>query len=260
MIDNEGPWGGPVSQPRRASRRLRLALWLGVLALAGAALWLLWRAFPGQLSGSDRGFVWYDVGLFALVSSGVVFASRRRLGEAARHAAIWCAVIAVLVLGYTFRDELIWVGLKVRAELIPAYAAPGAPHTLIVNQSDDGNFYVMGEVNGTPVRFLIDTGASDIALCRADARRLGIDLASLKFDHPYETANGIGYGAALTVDRIAVGPIRLSQVPVSINQTAMQTSLLGMAFLKRLDAFEIRGRRLILRYAPGSAAPFALSH
>jgi len=248
MIDDEGPWSGPPPRPRRTGSRLRLALWLSLLGLAGAALWLLRRAFPGQLSGSDRAFVWYDVGLFALVSSGVVFASRRRLGEAARHAAIWCGVIAVLVLGYTFRDELIWVGLKVRAELIPAYAAPGAPHTLIVNQSDDGNFYVMGEVNGTPVRFLVDTGASDIALCRADAERLGFDLASLKFDHPYETANGTGYGASLTVDRLGVGPIRFSQVPVSINQADMETSLLGMAFFKRLDGFEIRGRRLILRY------------
>ncbi|MDQ2861936.1 MAG: TIGR02281 family clan AA aspartic protease [Pseudomonadota bacterium] len=250
MTDNEGPWGDAGPPPRRPIRRLRLALWLGLLALAGAAVWLLWLAFPGQLSDLDRGFVWYDVGLFALVSSGVVFASRRRLGEAARHAAIWCAVIAILVLGYTFRDQLVMVGLKVRAELIPAYAVAGAPHTLIVNQSDDGNFYVMGDVNGIPVRFLIDTGASDIALCRADAKRLGIDLATLRFDHTYETANGTGYGASLTVDRLNVGPIHFSRVPVSINRADMATSLLGMTFLKRLDGFEIRKGRLILRYEP----------
>ena len=252
MSDNEGPWGGSQPRPepprRGADRRARLVLWVALLAAAGAGVWMLWRAFPGQLSGSDQGFVWYDCGLLALVSSGVVFASRRRLGEAARHVLIWGAVIAVLVLGYTFRDELLVVGQKVRAELIPAYAITTAPHTLVLNHSDDGNFYVMGAVNGAPVRFLLDTGAGEIVLSPADAGRLGIDLASLKFDHPYGTANGVGYGASLTVDHLAVGPIRLSHVPVSINQAAMDTSLLGMTFFKKLDAFEIRGRRLILRW------------
>ncbi len=209
---------------------------------------MLRRAFPGQLSASDQGFVWYDFGLLALVSSGVVFASRRRLGEAARHALIRGAVIVALVLGYTFRDELLAAGQKVRAELIPAYAIATGPRTLALNQSDDGNFYVMGAVNGTPVRFLLDTGASDIVLSPADAGRLGIDLAALKFDRPYGTANGVGYGASLTVDRLAVGPIRLSQVPVSINQAAMDSSLLGTTFFRKLDAFEIRGRRLFLRW------------
>jgi aspartyl protease family protein len=249
MSDHDGPWGAHRPPPApRARRRSRVILWLALLATACAGIWMLERAFPGQLSGADRAYVWLDFGLLALVSSGIVLAPRRRLGEVARHALIWAGVATVLVLGYTFRDGLLWVALKVRSELIPAYAVAAAPHTLVLNQSDDGNFYVMGVVNGTPVRFLVDTGASDIVLSPGDAERLGIDLASLKFDRPYQTANGTGFGASIAMDRLSVGPIRLTQVPVSINQASMETSLLGMTFFRKLDSFEIRGGRLFLKW------------
>jgi len=248
MSDHDGPWGEPRPHPPRADRPIRVILWLLLLAAAAAGIWMLGRALPGQLSGADLAYVWLDFGLLALVSSGVVFAPRRRLGQLARYALIWTGVATAMVLGYTFRDELAWVGLKVRSELIPAYAVAAAPHTLVLNQSDDGNFYVIGAVNGSPVRFLVDTGASDIVLSPADAERLGIDVASLKFDHPYQTANGTGFGATLSVDRLAVGPIWLTQVPISINQADMETSLLGMTFFKNLDSFEIRGGRLFLRW------------
>jgi len=248
MSDHDGPWGGRRPPAPRAGGRFRLVIWLLLLAAAAAGVCVLGWAFPGQLTGANQAHVWLDFGFLALVSSGIVFAGRRRLGEVARHAMIWAGVATVVVLGYTFRDELAWVGLKVRSELIPAYAVAAAPHTLVLNQSDDGGFYVMGEVNGIPVRFLVDTGSSDIVLSTADAERLGIDLASLKFDHPYQTANGTGFGASLEVDRFAIGPIRLTHVPVSINQAAMETSLLGMTFFRGLDSFEVRGERLFLRW------------
>lgn len=204
--------------------------------------------FPGELSGTDKARVWYDFGFLALISSGLVYASRSRLRQAARHGLIWIGVAVVLVLGYTFRDDLLGVVLRVRSELIPGFAVETAPRSLVVSQSDDGNFYVMGKVNGAPVRFLLDTGASDIVLSPGDAQRLGIDLTALDFDRAYETANGVGHGAAFTLDHLAVGPIALTQVPVSINQAPIGSSLLGMTFFRHLDAFEIRGRRLFLRW------------
>ena len=95
---------------------------------------------------------------------------------------------------------------------------------------------------------MIDTGATDIVLDPSDAKRLGIDLDSLKFDRPFGSANGIGYGAKTVVESLAVGPIQLSNVEVSINKAEMGASLLGMAFLKRLKSYSVSGGKLILRW------------
>ena len=99
-----------------------------------------------------------------------------------------------------------------------------------------------------PYRFLVDTGASDIVLDPADAQRLGIDLGSLTFDRPFGSANGIGYGAKTVVGGLSVGPIAFTNVEVAINKTRMGSSLLGMAFLKRLKSYSVSGGKLVLRW------------
>ena len=251
MTDHEGPWGGvqtpppPPPPPRPGHRRL---IWLVALAAFAAGLWELSRLFPGQLAPSDWAQVWRLFGLLALVSSGVVYATGRQMRRGVRYAAIWAAIVVVLALAYTFRGDLLSVAMRVRGELVPAYAQTAAPHTLVVNQSEDGNFYIMGAVNGAPVRFLVDTGASDVVLSPADAARVGIDTAGLDYGHLYATANGTGRGASLTVDRLSVGPIAFAHAPLSINQAPMDASLLGMTFLARLDAFGVRDGRLYLRW------------
>ena len=80
-----------------------------------------------------------------------------------------------------------------------------------------------------------------------DARRLGVDIDALTFDHAAETANGVGYAAPFVADSLAVGSIRFDKVPMAINQTPMRNSLLGMSFLKRLDSFQVSGRKLYLK-------------
>jgi aspartyl protease family protein len=106
----------------------------------------------------------------------------------------------------------------------------------------------MGQVNGAPVRFAIDTGANGVLLAPADAARAGIDPDGLKFSAPGETANGVGYMAPVTLDKLAVGQISLANVPAAIDKAPMSSSLLGMAFLKRLESFEVKGDQLTLRW------------
>ncbi len=118
----------------------------------------------------------------------------------------------------------------------------------MLTESQGGNFFIFGEANGVRVRFLIDTGASDTVLSPADAQAIGIDLRALDFSKVYSTANGMGRGASYTLDSLSVGPISVSPMPVSVNGAEMNSSLLGMTFLRRLRSFEIQGRRLILRY------------
>jgi aspartyl protease family protein len=244
MSDGQGPWKLPPPAPARG-RRLGLLIWAALFVALGLGMVMLARALPDH---SATGFDWaYLIGVLALVSAN--FAARRRpMGETVRNIAIWAGVVAVLLVGYTFRREMGQVLLRVRGELIPAYAVTTAPHELTLTEDSGGAYSVMGQVNGQPVRFMVDTGASDIVLSPADARRLGVDTAALDYSGVYETANGVGRGAAFTADSLQVGPIGLSNVPMSINQAPMSASLLGMRFLKQLDSFEINDGKLILRW------------
>ena len=76
----------------------------------------------------------------------------------------------------------------------------------------------------------------------------GFDIAGLAYGGEYETANGTGHGAFVTLDKLNVGPIAFVAIPASVNRTAMHSSLLGMAFLKRLKSFEFSRDKLVLRY------------
>jgi len=217
-----------------------------LLALAFyAALQLI---FPGQLDRTDQAQALQMLGWLALVSSGLVYTRRVRFSVMARNLAIWAAIAGVAILGYSYKAEAMAAFQRVRGELIPAMAVPTGEHAMTITASDDGGFYVMGAVNGKPVRFAIDTGANGVLLSPADAARAGIDPGGLKYSAPGETANGVGFMAPVTLGNLDVGQIRLTNVRAAVDKAPMSSSLLGMAFLKRLESFEVKGDQLTLRW------------
>lgn len=218
------------------------------MAAAVAAYIGLVVLFPGQLSGMDQTSALQALGFMALVSSGLVYSRGVRVGEAVRNAAIWVGVAAIALLGYSFRGELTDAFVRVRGEIIPAYAVSDTPHTMTVTRSDEGGFDIIGQINHTPVRFAIDTGADAVVLSPDDARRAGIDVDTLKYAAPAETANGVGHYAPILLPTLDVGPLKLTNVPAEVNQAPMSSSLLGMAFLRRLESMEIHGDTLTLKW------------
>ncbi len=118
---------------------------------------------------------------------------------------------------------------------------------LVVEADSRGHYYVDAEVNGESVRFLVDTGATMVALSPDDAARIGFRPGPAEFTGRARTANGIARIAPVMIDEIEVGDIRVRNVPGAVLDTAMRNSLLGMSFLARLSGFEVRGNRLILR-------------
>ncbi|MGH6964972.1 MAG: retropepsin-like aspartic protease family protein [Phenylobacterium sp.] len=249
MPDAGGPWRDkPAEEVKSTIPRGRVWVWLGFLVAAAALVALLSKLFPGQLtSGGDWAAFAWGIGVVVLVSVNILGRGPIRWGEKARHAAIWAAIVGVLVLGVTYRDELLGVGQRIRGEFSSSYPVATGAHELVVSQDPDGGFYLMGRVNGQAVRFLVDTGASETVLSPADAERIGVDAAGLAFDHPSETANGVGYAAPFTADSLAVGTIRFENMPILVNQAPMSSSLLGMTFLKRLESFRVSGRKLYLK-------------
>ena len=178
--------------------------------------------------------------LIILLLGVVLFGLRgARLGRNIRDLIFWLLLIAMAVIAYGFRDTL-------RAMLFPAAAVQIAPGVTELRRGPDGQFHATIEIDGHPVRFMIDTGASDIVLSRKDAAALGIDLDRLVFSGRAQTANG-----AVPTARVRLGEVRFGDhtdhdLPASVNGGDLDVSLLGMAYLGRCARIEILGDRLRL--------------
>lgn len=248
MAHEPDPWKRR-EPPRRGAPRIGLYLWLGLLAAVLLLVWWLHGRFPGALHGDmDTVTIINLIGFLALISSGLIVTRQIDLGRTARHIAIWGMIASVLVVAYTFKDRFNETAARIRSEFVPGEAVQTGPHTLILTANENGNFFVYGAVNGTRIRFMIDTGSTDIVLSPADAARAGIDVSGLSFDRFYETANGAGYGARVALDSLAIGPLIERNVRASVNKAPMSSSLLGMAFLKSLKSFEVSKDRLTLHW------------
>ncbi|OSM02563.1 retropepsin-like aspartic protease family protein [Magnetofaba australis] len=161
----------------------------------------------------------------------------------------WIALAASLVLLYGYRHELGGVKDRFLAQLLPGrYAESQQPGQMVITRSRNGHFLLTLQINGRPVRFLADTGASDIVLAPQDARAVGFNPADLTYDRVYHTANGRGRGASVKLREVALGDLTLHGVPASVNQAAMRESLLGMRFFNRLRSMQVQGDRMTLRW------------
>jgi clan AA aspartic protease (TIGR02281 family) len=118
----------------------------------------------------------------------------------------------------------------------------------VVEAGPQGHFVVEAVVNGLPVPFLIDTGASEIVLTLADARRLGFDPRRLEFSERFGTANGEVQGAPVRLRELRVGQFSLYDLDASVNAAPLPISLLGMSFLNRLHGYRVEDRRLVLEW------------
>jgi aspartyl protease family protein len=118
----------------------------------------------------------------------------------------------------------------------------------VVEAGPGGHYLVEALVNGAPVTFLVDTGASDIVLTVDDARRIGLEPRSLAFTQVFSTANGEVRAAPVVLREIRIGQLSLSDVSASVNEAPLEVSLLGMSFLDQLSGYQVERGRLILRW------------
>lgn len=116
-----------------------------------------------------------------------------------------------------------------------------------VRKAADGHFWAEGEVNGEPVKFLVDTGATAVALTPHDAERLGFRTRDLTYSYRVTTAGGHSRAAAVTLASVSVGGARLDDVGALVIEKGLDTSLLGMSYLGRLSGFEATREALILQ-------------
>lgn len=162
-------------------------------------------------------------------------------GRMFRAAMAWGLIFLGVVAGYG-----LWT--DVRGELTPRQAIVENGTAIEVPRGPGGHFRLKVELNDVPVDFLVDTGATDIVLSRADAERIGLNLDELAFVGRARTANGEVATAYTTIGSVAIGPVSHQDVAVSVNEGDMPSSLLGMSYLARFERLEIEDG--VLRLTP----------
>ncbi len=118
----------------------------------------------------------------------------------------------------------------------------------VLSIRNDGHYWGRTLVNRkASVDFMVDTGASTVALTQDDARKMGIDMDALVYDSRINTAGGLTYGANVVIDSIKIGQVEIENVHAVVMREELAQSLLGMSFLRELYSYEFRGDRLIIR-------------
>ncbi len=204
----------------------------------------------GSLSSDDFASLTVKIAFLVFLSGTVLVLFRESFWKALQAMLFWVAVALVLALGYTYRFELRTVYERVTSELVPGFAATQG-RIVEIARGRAGEFSITTRVNDGSVPMILDTGATAVVLTQEAAKAAGLPLEVLAYNVNVDTANGRTQAASVTLDRLAIGGLVERSVPALIAQPGqLRTSLLGMSFLNRLESWEVRGDKLIMRGYP----------
>jgi len=181
----------------------------------------------------------YLIVLGSAVAVWFVAQNRNSLGKVTQQALVW----GLIILGTI---ALVGMWDHIERSVMPRQTVFGETGVIELPRREDGHYYLTADVNGQPVEFVVDTGATGIVLTRGDAVRAGFAEADLVFSGTAFTANGMVRTAPVRLDEIAVGAIRDTGVRATVNGGELDQSLLGMDYLQRFTSVEITNGRLIL--------------
>ncbi len=224
-----------------------IAVLLALIATAALVAWLAgWEMSADYADGRAPRLVWAAT-IGALAASSILVGLRQRFSETMFSLLAWAGIFLIVILAYSYREEAKALWARVRAEVFAGEPIQTAAGEIEVRRAGDGHFYLETNVNGATVQFMVDTGASTIALSWDDARKAGFQPENLSFFERVMTASGPAMSAPVTLDNVSVGPIVRTRIRAGILPEGVDGSLLGMSFLDTLSSYEIAGDRLTLR-------------
>ncbi|WHO37227.1 TIGR02281 family clan AA aspartic protease [Sphingobium sp. AP49] len=215
------------------------------------------------MNGTDQAMssLWY---LLALVLVGSALIGRRiALGSFVRMALLWVLIFGALLGLFTVAQKSGLLPQKFAAEgdrLIQpetsVQSLPQPPQPPKPIQSDgqlvripvasDGHYWVDGTINGMPVRFLIDSGATITALSENTARATGLNIDMNMPPISLNTANGKIEAHRASIATLAVGPLRASDVEVVVSPALGDVNVIGMNILSRLKSWSVENGEMVL--------------
>ena len=228
-------------------------LWILLLGLSLAVMVMAsgnGQSTIGDLTTGDFASLLVSVAWLVVITGVLIALFRDRLTKALEAAVLWIVIALLLMLGYTYRFQLHDIADQVMAELIPGRIADSG-RTVALARAQSSDFQITTDINGHSIPMILDTGASSVVLTNEAAKAVGLPVEVIKYTVNIATANGHTKAAEVTLDRVAVGSIVERAVPALIAQPGqLKTSLLGMSFLNRLQSWEVRGDKLVLRGYP----------
>lgn len=197
------------------------------------------QAYIDNMESFEFGRLAYLVVLGLAIGGYLLIENRHALGRMLRQAMAWALIFVGVIAGYGLWNDI-------RDDIIPRQALVAGTGQVSVPRHFDGHFYLILHLNGQPVEFVVDTGATEIVLSKKDAAAIGINMAALVYSGLAQTANGQVRTAPIRVETIELEGILDRNVPVRVNDGEMQGSLLGMSYLRRFSRIEIADDKLLL--------------
>jgi aspartyl protease family protein len=191
------------------------------------------------MSGDQIGELAYLVILGAAVVVWYVTSNRMSLGKVAQQAIAWVLIFVAAIAAVGVWDDI-------RSTVAPRQSVHGDSGQITVPRSPDGHYYLTLDVNGQPIVFLVDTGATQMVLNESDAVAAGLDPAQMIYSGTAYTANGVVRTAPVRLDEVRLGPHLDRRVSAWVNGGDLDQSLLGMSYLQRWSSIEIRNGALVL--------------
>ena len=185
-------------------------------------------------------------GLYLLMAAMLVFGALMTRREPAAKLIImalgWVAIFGAGFVLFTFRDNLGWVGQRLKAEAVGTPVTEGRETR--IPMAIDGQFWVDARLNGRDVKFLVDSGATTTTIDRNTAQRAGVEVSSGR-DQYVRTGNGVIRVASGRADELTVGPITRRDVALEVADND-DLNVLGMNYLSTLRRWSVEGRWLVL--------------
>ncbi|GHE03323.1 aspartyl protease [Defluviimonas sp. 20V17] len=191
------------------------------------------------MDGDTLARVTYLVLIAVAVGGALIAQGRGNWSKLSQQAAIWGLIFVGVIAGYGLWSDI-------GPQLLPRQEVVSDTGQIVLPRGPNGHFYATVKIDGTPVQFVVDTGATSIVLTKADARRLGLHPESLQYIGVADTANGLVRTAQVTLRDVQLGGLTVPSMRASVNDGRMEMSLLGMTFLKRFSKLEIAGNKMIL--------------
>lgn len=198
------------------------------------------------MSGGDQAANFlYLLGCLALVGSGLL-AFRLPVGKALKMVLAWVLIFAALFVAFALREDFAALGRRTLAEIRGDNVLESHGGELRVRRAADGHFWIDGEINGRPARFLVDSGATVTTITRRTAESAGIE-PGFGPGVIIETANGSTIVQRGQAAQLRLGGIERRDLSVHISDTLGETNVIGMNFLSSLRAWGVEGQVLVLR-------------
>ncbi len=191
------------------------------------------------MTADDTGRLIYLALLGIGIAGWFFIQGREGIGKTLQHAMVWGFLFVGVVAAYGLWNDIQRAASRDQISQI-------GTGQIAVPRQQNGHYYLTLLINDAPVRFVVDTGASEMVLTADDARRVGLDTSKLGYFGRANTANGMVRTAPVELGKVTLGDVTDTNVAAVVNEGEMRESLLGMGYLQRWGRIEIANGELIL--------------